>query len=366
MRKQSGNREILVFIGTYTRGRREGIYVYRMNPATGALRFVQSASGGENPSFLAIHPKGHRLYAVSEIATFPGTPGGAVSALALDPQTGKLALLNQQPSQGSGPCYVTVDPTGRCVLAANYGSGSVSVLPIQEDGRLGAPTDSAQHQGSSVHPTRQKGPHAHCIVLDPAGRYAFAADLGLDKILIYRFDPARGKLTPGDPPWAQVKAGAGPRHLVFAANGRHAYVINEIDNTVTAFAYDAAHGTLRPVQTVPTLPEGFGGKSHCADIHLSPSGKFLYGSNRGHDSVVIFEVDERTGKLALVGHEPTRGKTPRNFAIDPTGTFLLAANQESGTVVSFRMDRQTGRLLPTGHVAEVPAPVCITMLPLSA
>jgi 6-phosphogluconolactonase len=365
MQKQSAGKEILVYIGTYTRGRKQGIYLYRMNPATGALRFAGAASAGENPSFLAIDPKGRRLYAVGEIAGFAGAPGGAVSALSLDPQTGKLTLLNQQPSGGAGPCYVTVDAAGRFVLVANYGAGSVSVLPIQEEGRLGAPTDTVPHQGSSVHPARQKGPHAHCIVLDPAGRYAFAADLGLDKILIYQLDPARGKLRPGDPPWAEVKPGAGPRHLAFHPSGRYAYVINEIDNTITAFAYNGAHGTLRAVQTAPALPEGFAGKSHCADIHISPAGKFLYGSNRGHDSIVIFGIDERTGKLAYVGHEPTRGKTPRNFAIDPTGTFLLAANQDSDTIVSFRMDRQTGRLLPTGHVAEVPKPVCIKMLPVT-
>jgi 6-phosphogluconolactonase len=248
---------------------------------------------------------------------------------------------------------------------ANYAGGSVSVLPIGEDGRLGELTDLVQHHGSSANPQRQKSPHPHSANLDAANRYLFVPDLGLDKIMIYRIDSPRGKLKPNDEPWARVKAGAGPRHFAFHPKGRYAYVINELDSTVTAFAFDETRGTLKEIQTVPTLPDSFTGNSTCADVHVSPSGKFLYGSNRGHDSIVIFAIDEDTGQLTYVEHEPTQGKTPRNFAIDPTGTFLLAANQNSDTVVTFRIDPVTGRLSPTGHVASVPSPVCLKLVPIS-
>ena len=354
----------LVYIATYTQGKSEGIYVYRMHPS-GALEFVSKATGVDNPSFLDIHPQGRYLYAVNEVGEFAGKPSGAVSAFAIDSQTGELTYLNQQPSRGTGPCYLSVDQTGKFVLVANYGGGSVSVLPIQDDGRLGEATDFIQHQGSSVNPRRQEGPHAHSIVLDKANRYAFAPDLGLDKIMIYRLDLTQGKLIPNDMPWAQVKAGAGPRHFDFHQTSRYAYVINEIDSTLTAFAYDGTKGTLRELQTVSTLPEDFKGTSHCADLHVSPSGKFVYGSNRGHDSIVIFAIDEDTGKLTYIGHELTQGKTPRNFAIDPTGAFLLAANQSTDTIVTFHIHPQTGKLTPTGHVTRVPMPVCLKLLPVA-
>lgn len=354
--------ELLVYVGTYTRGRSEGIYVYRMDASSGALELLSKATGVSNPSFLAIHPQRHYLYSVSEISDFAGKPSGAVAAFKIDPKTGDLTRLNQQPSHGAGPCHLSVDKTGQFVLVANYGSGSVAVLPIQDDGQLGEATDFIQHQGSSVDPRRQVGPHAHSVTLDPTNRYAFVADLGLDKIMIYRLDLSQGKLKPNDEPWAQVKAGAGPRHFDFHPNGKYAYLINELDSTMTGFTYDGTRGRLSEIQTVSTLPDGFEDTSYCADIHVSPSGKFVYGSNRGHDSIVIFESDEGTGKLTYVDHESTQGETPRNFAIDPTGTFLLAANQNGDTVVTFRMDQQTGRLMPTGHVAEVPTPVCLKML----
>jgi 6-phosphogluconolactonase len=238
----------------------------------------------------------------------------------------------------------------------------VAILPVQDDGRLGEATDVVQHQGTSVNPQRQEGPHAHSITVDPTNRYAFAADLGLDKIMIYRLDLTRGKLQPNDEPWAQVHAGAGPRHFAFHPNGHYAYVINEIDSTLTAFTYQSTNGTLRTVQTVSTIPGDFSGTNYCADIHVAPSGKFVYGSNRGHDSIVTFATDETTGKLTCVGHESTQGRTPRNFTIDPTGTFLLAANQSTDTIVTFRIDQQTGKLLSTGHVTEVPTPVCVQVI----
>jgi 6-phosphogluconolactonase len=359
MAKQNG---IFVYIGTYTRGRSEGIYVYRMEESSGRLEFASVAKGMDNPSFLAIHPQERYLYAVNEVGGRAGKPSGAVSAFSIDPETGELTYLNQQSSHGTGPCHLSVDQTGQFALVANYGSGSVSVLPIHSDGKLGEATDVVQHQGSSVDPRRQGGPHAHSIILDKANRYAFAPDLGLDKIMIYQLDLTQGKLKPNEEPWAKVKAGAGPRHFTFHPNGRYAYVINELDSTLTAFTYDGTCGRLREVQTVSTVPEDFSGTSYCADVHVSPSGRFIYGSNRGHDSLAIFEIDQDTGRLDYVGHEPTHGKTPRGFAIDPTGTYLLAANQDTDTIVTFRIDQQTGRLMSTGHVAEVPTPVCLKMI----
>ena len=348
------------YVGTYTRsGESEGIYVYRLDMASGALTLAGIGGGVVNPSFVALHPQKRYLYAVSEVGEFAGKPSGAVSAFSIDPQTDGLTFLNQQSSGGTGPCHLSVDATGRFVIAANYSGGSVSILPIQDDGLLGGATDIVQHEGSSVNPKRQAGPHAHSITPDPGNHYAFAPDLGLDKVMIYRLDLAQGKLIPNDTPWAQVAPGAGPRHFAFHPSRRYAYVINELDSTVTAFAYDETRGTLKDIQTLPTLPEGFDGVSHCADIHVSPSGKFLYGSNRGHDSIVIYAIDVETGKLRYVGHEPTQGQNPRGFAIDPTGTFLLAANQNTDTIVTFRMHPETGKLAQTGHVTEVSTPVCV-------
>jgi len=355
-------KEFRLYVGTYTHGKSKGIYIYRMDPSSGNLEYMGEIVGVENPSFLDIDPKKQYLYAVNELKESDGKPSGAVSAFSIDSKTGKLTYLNKQPSHGIDPCHLSVDKTGKFVLVANYGSGGLSVFPIGEGGRLGEATDVVQHKGSSINPKRQEGPHAHSIILDSSNRYAFAADLGLDKVMIYKFDSTKGKLKPNDQPWAAVKAGAGPRHFDFHPSGRYAFLINELDSTFTAFSYDGTKGELREVQTVSTLPKGFEGTSHCADVHVSPSGKYLYGSNRGHDSIATFAIDENTGKLILVGHEPTRGKTPRNFTIDPTESFLLAANQNTDTIATFRIDRGTGRLLPTGGVAEVPTPVCLKMI----
>lgn len=352
-------RELLVYVGTYTTGKSEGIYLYRMNLSSGELKHVATSTGVVNPSFLTLDPQGRYLYSVNEVTDFAGKPGGAVSSFAIDPKTGKLQFLNQQPSLGGAPCYVTVALTGRFLLAANYVGGNVSVISIERDGRLGGATDMDQHHGSSVNPDRQEAPHAHSIVLDHANRHAYSCDLGTDRIMIYSFDSKKGKLTANQQPFVQTKPGAGPRHLTFHPSGRYAYVINELDATVTSFRCDSAKGTLKETQTVHTLPEGFSGMNTTADIHVSPSGKFLYGSNRGHDSIVVFEIDDGTGKLRFIEHTPTGGKTPRNFALDPTGAFLLAANQESDTIVTFRIDQATGRLKPTNYVTEVPSPVCL-------
>jgi len=354
--------KLWVYIGTYTWRASKGIYLGQLDLATGRLESVELAGELTNPSFLAIHPSRPLLYAVGELGDFAGKKAGAVSALAIDPQSGKLTLLNQQPSGGPGPCHLTVDRTGRCVLVANYSGGSVACLPIQEDGRLGKATSLDQHRGSGPKPKRQDGPHAHSIQLDAANRFAFSPDLGLDKVFIYRFDPGRGELTPNDPAFAAVAPGSGPRHFAFHPSGRYAYVINELGSTVTAFRYDAERGALDTLQTVSTLPEGFQGNNTTADVHVHPSGKFLYGSNRGHDSIAIFAIDGESGKLRPIGHEPTRGKSPRNFGIDPTGAYLLAANQDSASVVVFRIDPASGRLRATRGSAKVAYPVCIKMI----
>ena len=358
----------IVYIGTYTKpephveGRGAGIYVYHMDPATGALTLDSVATEPVNPSFLAIDPQRRFLYAASEVMTFEEQPGGAVYAYAIDPETGRLTLLNRQPSLGGATCHLSVSKTGRFVLVANYMGGSVAVLPIQDDGRLGAACDFVQHEGSSVNPERQEAPHPHSIVLDPAGQFACVPDLGIDKVMIYRFDGVQGTLTPGAMPSVSVQPGAGPRHFAFHPTGRFAYLINELDSTMTAFAYEPARGALTPVQTLDALPAAYDGIRSAADVHVAPSGQFVYGSLRGPGSLAILSVDAETGQLTHLGHESTQGLTPRNFAIDASGTFLFAANQDSHTVVTYRIDSRAGTLTPTGHVIEVPTPACVKVV----
>ena len=354
--------KLRVYVGTYTRAESRGIYQFDLDPASGATQQVHLAAETVNPSFLAVHPSKRFLYAVGEIGNYHGKKTGAVNSFSVDPHSGKLTLLNQQPSGGAGPCHLVVDAKGKNVLVANYGGGSVAVLPINDDGRLGKATSVIQHEGSSVNPQRQQGPHAHSINLDAANRFAFAADLGLDKVLIYRFDPLHGKLTPHGE--ASVAPGSGPRHFAFHPSGKFAYVINELASTVTAFRYDGRAGRLETVQTISTLPQDFEGENWTAEVQVHPSGRFVYGSNRGHDSIAIFSVDPATGRLTAVGHESTRGQTPRNFGIDPDGSLLLAANQNSDTIVLFRIDAKTGRLKMTGKPIDVPAPVCIKFVRL--
>ena len=367
------SKQRLVFIGTYTEpilfgtgkileGKGEGIYVYRLDVSSGSLERCGLAEGVLNPSYLAFHPSHRFLYAVNELKEFEGAPTGAVSAFSMDPDSGELRFLNNKPSHGTDPCHLTVDKTGRYVLVANFMSGSVCVLPIREDGSLGDATDVIQHQGSSIDPARQSGPHAHAVTLDDTGRYAFVPDLGIDKLMVYKLDTTRGKLEPHDEPWVEVTAGAGPRQVVMHPGCGYAYLINELDSTMTAYRYDRDKGTLREIQTLSTLPEDFEGASTCAEVQVSPSGKFLYGSNRGHDSIVMYAIDQRDGTLTCIGHESTQGKTPRNFAIDPAGEFLLVANQDTDSVVTFRLDPSSGEVIATGHSADVPTPVCVKVM----
>ena len=351
-----------VYFGTYTRGASEGIYMSVLDRQSGVLSPPVLAGKTVNPSFLAFHPQRDWLYSAGEVGDFEGRRSGAVNAFRIDRQTGLLTPLNAQPSGGAGACHVSVDHSGRNVLVANYSGGSVSVLPIGDDGRLGEATAFVQHEGSSVDPRRQTAPHAHSINVDPGNRFAFVADLGLDRVMIYQFDPQQGTLAANDPPWASVAPGAGPRHFAFQPGGKFAYVINELQSTVTAFAYDATRGALQEIQTLSTLPDDFSGSNTTAEIQVHPSGRFLYGSNRGHDSIAVYAIDADSGRLRFVEHESTQGNSPRNFGIDPSGRFLLAANQGSDSVVVFRIDGATGALTPTGQSIEVASPVCVRMV----
>ncbi len=354
--------ELLVYVGTYTSGKSEGIYLYRLNLSSGELKHFTTTRDVKDPSYLALAPNRRFLYAVNEVEEFENKKSGALSAFAIVQKTGELKLLNQKPSLGGAPCYVVVDTSGRFVLVANYVGGNVAVLPVNSDGSLGEATDVKQFAGSSMDANRQEGPHAHCIVLDHSNRFAYACDLGTDKIMGFRFDARQGKLIPNGKPWVQLKAGAGPRHLTFHPGGKYAYVVNELHATLTALAHDRTSGNLNELQTVPTLPQDFTAANTSADIHISPDGRFLYCSNRGHDSIAAFKIDQRSGKLTFVNHESTRGKAPRNFVIDPTGAFLLVANQKSDNIVVFRREMKTGRLSATGHAADVPSPVCLKFM----
>ena len=349
-------------IGTYTSGRSEGVYVYRLDPATGALSHACTMAA-DNPSFVEFSPSGDFLYAINEISELNGQPGGGITAFVLDRSNGQLRQLNQQSTVGTGPCHVHIDRSGTYALAANYGGGSACMLPIEADGSLGPATDFIQHEGSSVDPARQQGPHAHMITTDPSNNFVFVPDLGLDKIVIYRLDLEGGKLLPHG--HAAVAPGAGPRHLDFHPNERWAYLINEMANTATAFNYDANTGTLTETQTISTLPEDCDQVSHTADIHVHPSGRFLYGSNRGHDSLAIYAIDQDDGTLRLVDITSTQGGNPRNFAIDPSGTFLFAGSQDDDCITTFSIDSTSGRLAATGQVAKVGGPVCLKLIPVT-
>jgi len=351
-----------VYIGTYTNKTSKGIYLLTLDLANGALSAPELVAETASPSFVAVGPHKKYLYACNEVGDFGGKKSGAVSAYAIDPQTGKLTFLNREASGGDGPCHLSVDHTGRSVLVANYGGGSVGVLPVNSDGSVSPMTSFVQHHGSSVDKGRQQGPHAHFVTVDASNKHAFCADLGMDQVIIYRFDPEKHDLNSNDPHSARVAPGSGPRHMVFHPNNKFAYVINEMGSTVNAFAFDPKTGAMTQLQTISSLPTGFMGNTTTAEIAIHPSGKFLYGSNRGHDSIVAYSVDPKTGLLALVGHVSTRGKTPRSFDIDPTGNYLLAANQDSDSIVSFHIEPHTGKLKATGHTAVVSMPVCVKII----
>jgi 6-phosphogluconolactonase len=351
----------LVYVGTYTDHGSKGIYAYRFDLATGKVAALGLAAESANPSFLALSANGRLLYAVNEVNRFNGQPVGSVSSFSVDAATGKLSALNQVSAGGEGPAYITLDRTGKYALVANYPLGSVAVFPVLKNGQLGEATAFVQHKGSSVNPERQQGPHAHAIAMSPDNRFAIVADLGLDQLIVYPFDSAKGRLGPSHV--LKTAPGAGPRHLAFAPHGKLLYVINEMASSIGAYSYDATNGTLHEFQTISTLPQGFTGMNTAAEIEVAPSGKFLYASNRGNDSLAVFALDPVKGALALVEFDPAGGKTPRNFTIDPTGSWLLAANQDSGNIVVFRLDARTGHLTPTGEVLQLSNPVCVKFVP---
>jgi 6-phosphogluconolactonase len=359
---------ITVYIGTYTRresfvdGKAEGIYIYHLDPTSGELTYAATVKGDGtvNPSFLTLAPDKNRLYAVNEITEGKG-PHGTVSAFAIDPATSHLSYLNQQSTHGLAPCYASIEPQGQYCLVANYETGSVCVLPILEDGRLGEATDTAQFSGSGPHPERQSSPHAHMILSSPNRSLILAIDLGTDRLMAFRLAMERGRLIPADPPWTQMPPGTGPRHMAFHPHMPVTYVISELQSTVTVFHSADGWGAFRAVQTISTLPDDFKGPNLGAEIKIAPSGRFVYTSNRGDDSLAIYAVDQETGKLSLVGHLSSQGIGPRDFTIDPSGALLLVANQDTDTVVTFWINQDSGTLTATGHVAKVPTPVCLQL-----
>ncbi|MDA0745691.1 MAG: lactonase family protein [bacterium] len=357
MPDQTG-RSLTVYVGTHVAAQTEGIYILHLDTSTGALTPVSKVPDVRSPFFLDTSPDGQYLYAGCVLDEFNGEPGGSVKAFSINPQTGNLTLLNEQPAKGEVPCYVSVDKTGRCLLVANYSSGSVAAFPINENGTLEPASQVTQHEGSSVHPDRQEGPHIHSIVLSPDHRYAFAADLGTDKVQIYKLNASSATLEPNDQPFVSTQPGAGPRHMAFHPNETRAYLINELDNTFAVYDCNAKSGTLKERQTLSALPSDYDGDSYGADIVVHPSGRFLYGSNREHNSIAIMTINASTGELTPFAHQPTEA-WPWNLEIDPTGTFLLSANQRGNSVTVFRIDQNTGALQPVGNSVEVPGAVCI-------
>lgn len=359
--KAPAKRWYLAYVGTYTtKTNSKGIYAYRYDGATGKLSSLGVAGESADPSFVAVHPSGKFLYAVNEAGK-----SSMVSAFALDAKTGKLTLLNQLPALGQDPCYISFDRSGKFALVANYSSGNVVVFPILTDGKLGEHTALVQDRGSlGPNKERQEGPHAHWIETSPDNRFALVSDLGIDETLIYRFNAAKGTLSPNQPPFARLKAGSGPRHIAIRPGGKFVYVVSELSSTVTAFRFNAKAGTLHELQTVTTLPKDFSDRNDTAEIAVHPNGKFLYASNRGHESIAVFAIHATKGTLTFVGNVPTGGKEPRHFAIDPGGNYLLAENQLSNNIVVFKIDLGTGGLTPTGDVIDVPSPVDLTFLPV--
>ena len=353
----------LLYVGTYTGKGSDGIYAYRFNPATGETSSIGLVAATDNPSFLAVDPNGRFLYAVNELDTFHNEPTGAVSVFSIDRETAKLKLLQQVSSLGGGPAHLSLDMSARFLMVANYGGGNYAVFPIENDGRLGPHSAFVQDVGSSVNPKRQAGPHAHSIQVTNDNRFAVVADLGLDQLLVHRFDATAGSLTPGNPKFVTVSPGAGPRHIAFAPSGKFVYAVNELASSVTVFAYKPGSGILQRKQTISTLPKNFAGTNTAAEIMVDARGKFLYVSNRGDDSIVVFSVNPGHGRLKLVERVPSGGRTPRNFALDPSGNWLFAANQDSNDIKLFLIDPGSGRLSPRSGSLQVVSPVCISFVP---
>jgi 6-phosphogluconolactonase len=347
------------FIGSYTDTPEQGISTGSFDSETGAVQLIDTCGGVNNPSFLIFDHSKKFLYAVNETDDFGGKKSGSVSAFSHDEKTGKLTFLNAMPSLGAHPCHLTIDRTGKYILVANYTGGNVAVLPVLSDGKLGEPVDMVQHTGKGPNAARQEAAHAHSVNISPDNRFAFVCDLGIDKIMIYHFDERTGKLTPADHPFFQTAPGAGPRHFTFSKDGSRAFVVNELNSTLTCMKYDVANGSLTELQTLTTLPDGFTDENTCADIHVHPDGRFIYASNRGHDRIAVFSIKPGTGQLNLLQNQSVKGKTPRNFAIHESGRFLLAVNQNSNNITVFSIDPSTGKLRETGQSMKINKPVCL-------
>ena len=361
--KPADKGQYIAYVGTYTeKTNSKGIYAYRFDSQKGQLAAIGVVAETMNPSFLAVHSTDKYLYAVNEMSNFNGQAAGAVSAFAVDAKSGALKFLNQVSTRGPGPCHISLDDTGAYVLVANYDGGSIASFPIQADGSLGAAGGFVQHSGSGPDKERQGGPHAHWIGASPDNRFVLTADLGLDEVLVYGFDAHKGAFSAKPVGFAKVTPGAGPRHFVFHPNGKFGYLLNEMESSVTAFSYQPKIGRLSAIQTLSALPDDYKGPKAAAEIAVHPLGKFLYASNRGHDSIAIFAIEKKKGRLKPLGYVLTGGKTPRHFAIDPSGNYLLAENQESNNIVVFHIDPATGSLTPTGQTVEVTSPVCITFV----
>jgi 6-phosphogluconolactonase len=352
---QSIAADYLTYFGTYTGPKSKGIYVSRFESGTGKLSAPELAAEIAQPSWVTIHPNGRFLYAVSELEK-----DSAITGFSIDRKTGKLTILNKVPSAGTVACHLAINKAGTLIYVANYGNGSVAGFRLAKDGTLGERVALIQHEGSGANPRRQKGPHAHAVVLSADNKFLFVPDLGTDQYFSYRAG-ADGSLSPADPPFAKVKGGSGPRHFAFAPHEKFAFGLNEMGSSVTAFTYNGKGG-LHEVATFSTLPAGFHGQNDSAEIQVDASGNNVYASNRGHDSIAVFGIDPASGKLTELQRVPTHGKTPRSFSLDPTGKFLLAANQDSDSVVIFSRDPKSGKLTPSGQTLSVPSPVCIQFL----
>lgn len=367
--RASGTGNFWVYFGTFPTASCKGIYVSQLD-AEGHLTQPQLAAENDRPVYLAVARRNRYLYAANETTNFHGLPGGSVSAFAINSKTGGLRPLNQISAVANGPDYISLDATGKMVMVANYSGSSVTSFPILADGSVGPAASFIQQHGHSVNPQRQDAPHAHSIVVDPGNHYALVGDLGLDEVLVFKIDPRRGTLTSNDPPFAAMTPGSGPRHLAFHPNGKVVYLISEMACTMTALKFDPKHGTLSELQTLSTLPPGTVPSTNhtAAQVIVHPSGKFLYGSNRAFgptadDSLVVYQLDPKSGMMTFVQSIASGGKIPRSFNIDPSGKFLLCANQDSGNVVVFRIDPITGRLAPTDTRVNLDKPTCVVFVP---
>jgi 6-phosphogluconolactonase len=366
VKKVQHQEDMFVYVGTYAKPDADGIFGYHLNEQTGELTQVLRVKAGPNPSYLTLDKDRKHLYAVNEVTEYEGQKSGAVSSFAIDSKTGNLTFLNRQLSLGGAPCYISLDEKNQLALVANYVGGNVTAFPIQSNGQLKPATSTDQHEGKGPKP-QQDAAHAHCILPDPSNRFILAVDLGIDQIISYQVNTTAEDLLERQPqPAFQAKAGAGPRHLTFHPNKRFAYLMNELDGTLSALEYNSAKGSFKEIETVSALPKGYTGGVSGADVHVSPDGRFVYASNRGHNSIVVFKVDEKIGKLTLVQHMSTHGDWPRNFTITPSGKMLLVANQRSNNITTYHVNTQTGELTYTGKSIELPSPVYLQVVPTFA